>query len=257
MVKIKFLLLLLILNLIWSSSFSQKVSDTETRQIGSTIEISYTLETKAPCAISLYVSKDGATTWQGPLTKVSGDVGTKVASGRNVIVWDVLAEVEQLIGDKIQFQVRAGDGINTGNFFEEEKVVNLFQGGKVGDSFQGGIIAYISKPGDLDYNPSVPYVVIAASADQSLGASWTTANKICDDLELNGYTDWYLPSKEELNKLYLNKYIIGGFSDSWYWSSTEGRPGTAWLQIFNNGNKHIYFKDDTYNVRAVRIFKSY
>ena len=235
---------------------AQQVSDTETRQIGSTIEISYTLETEALCAISLYVSQDGET-WQGPLTKVSGDVGAKIASGRNVIVWDVLEEVEQLIGDKIQFQVRAGDGINTGNFFEEEKVVNLFQGGKVGDSFQGGIIAYISKPGDLDYDPIVPYVVIAASADQSLGASWTTANKICDDLELNGYTDWYLPSKEELNKLYLNKYIIGGFSDSWYWSSTEGRPGTAWLEIFNNGNKHIYFKDDTYNVRAVRTFKSY
>ena len=69
---------------------AQQVSDTETRQIGSTIEISYTLETKAPCAISLYVSKDEATTWQGPLTKVSGDVGTKIASGRNVIVWDVL-----------------------------------------------------------------------------------------------------------------------------------------------------------------------
>ena len=235
---------------------AQQVSDTETRQIGSTIEISYTLETEAPCAISLYVSQDGET-WQGPLTKVSGDVGAKIASGRNVIVWDVLEEVEQLSGDKIQFQVRAGDGINTGNFFEEEKVVNLFQGGKVGDSFQGGIIAYISKPSDLDYDPSVPYVVIAASVDQSLGASWTTANKICDDLELNGYTDWYLPSKEELNKLYLNKYIIGGFSDSWYWSSTEGRPGTAWLEIFNNGNKHIYFKDDTYNVRAVRTFKSY
>ena len=248
MVKIKFLLLLLILNLIWSSSFSQKVSDTETRQIGSTIEISYTLETKAPCAISLYVSKDGAATWEGPLTKVSGDVGTKIASGRNAIVWNVLEEVEQLIGDKIQFQVRAGNDL------------------KIGDVYQGGIIVFILRPSrwsinrwlpaDEGYDPDVPHGLIAAPSDQG-NMKWTKANKICDDLELNGYTDWYLPSKEELNKLYLNKYIIGGFSDSWYWSSTEGRPGTAWLEIFNNGNKHIYFKDDTYNVRAVRTFKSY
>jgi hypothetical protein len=257
MVKIKFPIIILILNLFSSFSFGQKVSNTETYQIGNTIEISYILETEAPCAISLFISKDGAISWEGPLIKVSGDVGAKVFSGRNVIVWDVLKEVNQLSGDKIQFQVRVGDGVNTSNLLEEEKVVNLFLGGKVGDSFQGGIIAYISRPGDLDYDPSVPHVLIASSTDQSLSASWTTANKICDDLELNEYTDWYLPSKDELHKLYLNRNVIGGFSNSWYWSSTAGRPGTAWLEIFNNGNKHIYFKDDKYNVRAVRTFKSY
>ena len=239
MVKIKFLLLLLILNLIWSSSFSQKVSDTETRQIGSTIEISYTLETKAPCAISLYVSKDEATTWQGPLTKVSGDVGTKVASGRNVIVWDVLEEVEQLIGDKIQFQVRVQDNEI-----------------KIGNSFQGGIIAYILKSGDKGYDPDVPHGLIAALSDHYHGkkTSWTTANKICDDLDLNGYTDWYLPSKEELNKLYLNKTIIGRFTYSWYWSSMEVDYNYAWDQGFANGSQGNNSKGSTNRVRAVRAF---
>jgi hypothetical protein len=43
-----------------------------------------------------------------------------------------------------------------------------------------------------------------------------------------GYNDWYLPSKDELNKLYLNQVTIGGFADATYWSST----GDDW-DVFN------------------------
>jgi hypothetical protein len=61
----------------------------------------------------LYVSTNDGKTWQGPLTKVTGDVGNKIVSGSKNIIWKVLEEFEELRGDKIMFQVRAfGNTIN-------------------------------------------------------------------------------------------------------------------------------------------------
>jgi hypothetical protein len=42
------------------------------------------------------------------------------------------------------------------------------------------------------------------------------AAKLCSDLVLGSYSDWYLPSKDELNKLFLNKTAIGGFANNYY-----------------------------------------
>ena len=75
-----------------------------------------------------------------------------------------------------------------------------------------------------------------------------------------GYTDWYLPSKDELNKLYLNRVAIGGFisnSNGLYWSSSEIQSypyHSAWLQDFSNGGPLSIFKDFDVNIRAIRSF---
>ncbi len=93
---------------------AQKVSNVTFRQEQSTIIVSYDLETKTPCKISLFVSTDDGKTWQGPLKKVTGDAGAKIASGNHSITWNVLEEFEELRGDKIKFQVRAdGDDLET------------------------------------------------------------------------------------------------------------------------------------------------
>lgn len=84
----------------------------------------------------------------------------------------------------------------------------------------------------------------------------TVAAKVAYDLELNGYDDWYLPSKDELNILFDNREVIGGFEDADYWSSSEG-SGTwsAWFRRFygstNQGHGH---KDMNHKVRAIRTF---
>ncbi|MGV7222951.1 MAG: DUF1566 domain-containing protein [Nitrospinales bacterium] len=68
------------------------------------------------------------------------------------------------------------------------------------------------------------------------------------------YGDWYLPSKYELALLYLNKDLVGGFTDDFYWSSSEIDSGGAWAQYFANGSQFIVPKQDTIRVRAVRVF---
>ena len=82
------------------------------------------------------------------------------------------------------------------------------------------------------------------------------AAKLCDDLVLGGYNDWYLPSKDELNQLYLNKTEIGGFGDiQSYWSSSEINNLAAWRQYFGNGTQGGSSKNNTtYSVRAIRSF---
>ena len=68
------------------------------------------------------------------------------------------------------------------------------------------------------------------------------------------YNDWYLPSKDELNQLYLNKAAIGGFdSGNYYWSSTANSNSSSWTQL-SNGSQVTLHKSITYFVRAVRTF---
>jgi len=147
----------------------------------------------------------------------------------------------------------------------------------IGLSYGGGIIFYL----DGTYQ----HGLIAAPSDQSLGATWgcqgtstgatgtaigtgqanTTAiitacsvagiaARICDDLVLNGYDDWFLPSKDELNQMYTQKNVIGGLTGYDYWSSSEYNISLAWPQIFDNGQQSYDNKYNAHNVRAIRAF---
>ena len=89
-------------------------------------------------------------------------------------------------------------------------------------------------------------------------ASAGIAAKICDQLSLNGYSDWFLPSYTELNKMYINlrQANLGGFSNTYYWSSTQISSTLAYIELFNLGTGGFYQggKSSSYRVRAIRRF---
>jgi len=82
----------------------------------------------------------------------------------------------------------------------------------------------------------------------------TYAARVSADLVISNYSDWYLPSKYELNLMYLQKATIGGFASGWYWSSTEYNNNYAGTQLFTNGIQGTNGKFDANYVRAVRAF---
>ena len=73
----------------------------------------------------------------------------------------------------------------------------------------------------------------------------------------NNLSDWYLPSKEELNELYSQKAIVEGLIEDWYWSSSEygASPARfALLQNILNNNTFVSQKEYLGYVRAIRAF---
>ena len=82
------------------------------------------------------------------------------------------------------------------------------------------------------------------------------AAKLCYSMTLNGYSDWFLPSKDELNFMYENLYLkgISSFEPVYYWSSSGDDAKYAWGQNFNNGDQSSNFKFAGLRVRAVRAF---
>jgi len=93
---------------------------------------------------------------------------------------------------------------------------------------------------------------------ENLGESGC-AVQLCVKLKNSKFTDWFLPSKDELNLMYKNLHQknLGKFTTKLsYWSSSQVNAECAWYQNFANGKQYNYgnYKYDSFMVRAIRAF---
>ena len=155
---------------------------------------------------------------------------------------------------------------------------------KVGDHAEGGIVAYLLQSGDPGYEPGKLHGLIAYTGDigdaewgcyrelagnlgTAIGTGKSNTEAIaakcgngsaaaqCKTFSANGYADWYLPSLDELKKVYANRATIGGFNKGEYWTSSETGIWAAYMIRFLDKPDYIDLsKFAKFHVRPVRSF---
>ena len=172
-----------------------------------------------------------------------------------------------------------GDGTNyTGS---AKATVNIKVNLGIGMSYQGGKVFYLDgKGGGLiaatsDHSKFVQWGGYGTSITGADGTAIGTgkqntadivkqlgsgnyAAKVADDYSVTDggvtYSDWFLPSRDELNEMYKNRGKIGGFSVVSYWSSSEASSTNAWTAYPNFGTHSNNVKSSIFSIRFVRSF---
>ena len=234
----------------------------------------------------------GTVTWDGNWTGPQTFAGSKAytatitVTAKNGYTLTGVAEDFFLVPGATIVTNPADSGVITAIFPETATV-------SIGDTALGGRVAYILQHLDPGYVEGEQRGLIAATVNQSstiwavaaydtvavpggTGTELGTGSANTDNIIAQngsapsvlilyaaglarahnggGYTDWYLPSQDELNQLYINKSHLEAFIDV-YWSSSEGNASSAWKQDFVDGGiQGNSGKGFAYYVRAVRTF---
>lgn len=150
---------------------------------------------------------------------------------------------------------------------------------KVGQEYQGGIIFFVDKTGQhgliaAPYDIGT-YPLIYRTEWEIKGAGGTeigtgrrntvnilkystfrgeTAPYYCATLNCNGYSDWFLPSIDELELLFGAKTNLGGFKRGYYWSSSVAAQFYGWAESYFEGSTRMISPYARLNVRPIRAF---
>lgn len=182
---------------------------------------------------------------------------------------------------------------NSGTIKNLTATINLIDVNEIGEYKFGGVIFWVNVAGNGG--------LVCAIIDQSSGIQWynglslnttafgkvigtgqanTTAiinaqgigsyaAKLCDDLSLNGFSDWFLPSIDELKQMRINKSIIdatsvansgAGIEATRYWSSTEyseSLQAAEAVSFTTSSATFLEFKNSSHKVRAIRSWTDF
>ncbi len=155
------------------------------------------------------------------------------------------------------------------------KIINNLSQIQSGDWYKGGIVFNPSFNGSVLIAPTNDQATnvlwgclgVSISGAHSLTNGWDNTNSIvesclerpiassiCDTLNHQGYSDWYLPAIDELISLYQNRQIVGGFIAQGYFSSTEYDSSSVWSQVFGIGSQTTtdYKNQENSQLRCIR-----
>ena len=172
-------------------------------------------------------TNSGTLTWTG-----THYIGESYGGGKVFFVYD---------NGKHGLIAASSDQSNAIRWFGGSNTNTRARGNGVGAGLKNTAII-IANQGPVDGNAFAATICNEYYVTETVGLVTTT------------YGDWYLPSKYELNLLYLKKSVVGGFANWYYWSSTEMESGWSALQYFANGVSYRVNKNLTYAVRAIRAF---
>ena len=124
---------------------------------------------------------------------------------------------------------------------------------QLGESYGGGVVVYVDASGQ--------HGLVAAKADITGHSfqkeegffNWYGAKDAANAF-VEGYSDWFLPNKEQLHQLYLNRSFLVGIGNTVYWSTSEGDEESAWAENFATGERLVGNKKNGSRVRAIRFF---
>ncbi len=126
-----------------------------------------------------------------------------------------------------------------------------------GTQWSNGVFRYTGTYSSDGLNAGAMNTALIVATQIADNPTANFAARVCSDYFViaGGIThgDWYLPSRYELNLLYLQKAVVGGFGGV-YWSSSEAGLSTAVLQNFSTGIWFPDFKDNYFRVRPIRSF---
>ena len=207
--------------------------------------------------------------------------------------------IQELLNEGLTIQYLLNGGLAIQDLLDGGQTpMNLFNGGVALDSlygktYGGGFIFYLTANAGAGLvaappfwnginNPDPTQISYGCQGNNIPGAEGTAigtgaqntidittgcgqngiAADICSNLVLNGFADWFLPSKDESTEMYLKvgqgaagpNQNIAGFENGLYWTSSEINWTWGWIHDFNSNLQSQDDKDIWYRVRPVRAF---